>query len=47
MKVEVTLISGGSIFKEVVIVEKFEYSGKVALARNPYSRVISRKVLPK
>ena len=42
-----SLFIGGSIHKEIVIVERFEYSGKVALARNPYSRVINRRVLLK
>ena len=45
MKVKVTLYSGGSTFDEVVIVDRFEDASKVALARNPTSRVINRKVI--
>ena len=45
MKIEVSIWSGGTIFKEIVIVERFADAEKVALARNPTGRVISRKVL--
>ena len=45
MKVKVTLYSGGSTFDEVVIVERFEDASKVAQVRNPFARVINRKVI--
>ena len=45
MKIKVTLYSGGRTFDEVVIVDRFEDASKVALARNPFGRVINRKVL--
>ena len=47
MKVEVSLFIGGNIHKEVVIVERFEDAEKVAKARNPFGRVVNRKILMK
>ena len=45
MRVEVSLYCAGSVIKEIVNVERFEDSDKVALARNPTLRVIARKIL--
>ena len=46
MKVKVSMYSGGITFDEIVIVERFEDASKVALQRNPFARVINRKVIP-
>ena len=47
MKVEVSLFIGGSIHKETVIVDRFEDADKVAKTRNPFVRVVNRKILMK
>tara|TARA_Y100001973_G_C4996374_1_gene231438 strand:+ start:44 stop:187 length:144 start_codon:yes stop_codon:yes gene_type:complete len=47
MRVEVSLFIGGSVIKEVVVVERFEDAEKVAIARNPFGRVVNRKILMK
>ena len=47
MKVEVSLFIGGSIHKEIVVVERFEDADKVAKARNPFGKVVNRKILMK
>ena len=47
MRVEVSLFIGGSVIKEVVVVERFEDADKVAKARNPFGRVVNRKILMK
>ena len=45
MKVEVSFFIGGSIHKEIVIVDRFEDAEKVAKATNPFGRVVNRKIL--
>ena len=45
MKVEVSLFIGGNIHKETVIVDRFEDAAKVAIARNPFGRVVNRKII--
>ena len=45
MRVEVSLFIGGSVIKEVVVVERFDDAEKVAIARNPFGRVVNRKIL--
>ena len=45
MKVEVSLFIGGSVHKEIVIVDRFQDAEKVAKARNPFGRVVNRKIL--
>ena len=47
MRVEVSCFSGGMVFKEIVHVDKFEDADKVAKARNPFCRVVNRKVIMK
>ena len=47
MKVEVSCFSGGMVIKEIVHVDKFEDADQVAKARNPFCRVVNRKVLTK
>ena len=47
MKVEVSLFIGGSVIKEVVVVDRFEDAEKVAIARNPFGRVVNRKIMMK
>ena len=45
MKVRVTLWVAGNTFTEDVVVSKFNDAKKVALARNPGTKVINRKIL--
>ena len=45
MKVEVYCFVGGMVIKEIVHVDKFEDADMVAKARNPFCRVVNRKVL--
>ena len=47
MKVEVSCFIGGMVIKEIVHVDKFEDADKVAKSRNPFCRVVNRKVLMK
>ena len=47
MKVEVSLFIGGSVIKEIVVVDRFEDAEKVAIARNPFGRVVNRRVIMK
>ena len=47
MKVEVSCFVGGMVIKEIVHVDKFEDADQVAKARNPFCRVVNRKVLMK
>ena len=47
MKVEVSCFVGGMVIKEIVHVDKFEDADKVAKSRNPFCRVVNRKVLIK
>ena len=47
MKVEVSCFVGGMVVKEIVHVDKFEDADQVAKARNPFCRVVNRKVLMK
>ena len=47
MKVEVSLFIGGSVVKEVVVVDRFQDADKVAIARNPFGRIVNRKILMK
>jgi len=47
MKVEVSCFVGGMVIKEIVHVDKFEDADKVAKSRNPFCRVVNRKVLMK
>ena len=47
MKVEVSCFIGGMDIKEIVHVDKFEDADKVAKSRNPFCRVVNRKVLMK
>tara|TARA_B100000965_G_scaffold227417_1_gene190346 strand:- start:64 stop:243 length:180 start_codon:yes stop_codon:yes gene_type:complete len=47
MKVEVSCFVGGMVIKEIVHVNKFEDADQVAKARNPFCRVVNRKVLMK
>jgi len=47
MKVEVSCFVGGMVIKEVVHVDRFEDADQVAKARNPFCRVVNRKVLMK
>ena len=47
MKVEVSCFVGGMVIKEIVDVDKFEDADKVAIARNPFCRMVNRKVLMK
>ncbi len=47
MKVEVSLFIGGSVVKEVVVVEQFSQADVVAKARHPFGRVVNRKILMK
>ena len=44
MKVEVYCFVGGMVIKEIVHVDKFEDADQVAKARNPFCRVVNRKV---
>ena len=45
MKVEVSFFIGGSIHKEIVIVDRFEDAEKVAKARQPVGSIFNRKIL--
>ena len=45
MKVEVSCFVGGMVIKEIVHVDKFEDADKIAKLRNPFCRVVNRKVL--
>tara|TARA_B100000579_G_C22780944_1_gene829268 strand:- start:882 stop:1061 length:180 start_codon:yes stop_codon:yes gene_type:complete len=45
MKVEVSCSIGGIEIKEIVHVDKFEDTAKVAKSRNAFCRLASRKVL--
>jgi len=45
MKVEVSCFIGGMIIKGVVNVDKFEDADKVPKSRNPFCRIVNRKVL--
>ena len=47
MKVEVSCFIEGMVIKEIVHVDKFEDAEKVAKSRNPFCRVVNRKVLIK
>ena len=47
MKVEVYCFVGGMVIKEIVLVDKFEDAHKIAQARNPFCKVVNRKVLIK
>ena len=47
MKVEVSCFVGGMVIKEIVHVDKFEDADKVAKSRNPFCRMVNRKVLMK
>ena len=47
MRVEVSLFIGGSVIKEIVVVDRFEDAEKVAIARNPFGRVVNRRVIMK
>ena len=47
MKVEVSLFIGGSVIKEIVVVDRFKDAEKVAIARNPFGRVVNRRVIMK
>ena len=47
MKVEVSCFVGGMVIKEIVHVDKFEDADKVAKSKNPFCRVVNRKVLMK
>ena len=47
MKVEVSCFVGGMVIKEIVHVDKFEDADKVAKSRNPFCRVVNRRVLMK
>ena len=47
MKVEVSCLIGGMDIKEIVHVDKFEDADQVAKARNPFCKVVNRKVLIK
>ncbi len=47
MKVEVSCFVWGMVIKEIVHVDKFEDADKVAKSRNPFCRVVNRKVLMK
>ena len=47
MKVEVSYFVGGMVITEIVHVDKFEDADQVAKARNPFCRVVNRKVLMK
>ena len=47
MKVEVSLFIGGSVVKEVVVVDQFSQADQVAKARHPFARVVNRKTLMK
>ncbi len=47
MKVEVSCFVGGMVMKEIVHVDKFEDADKVAKSRNPFCRIVNRKVLMK
>tara|TARA_B100000287_G_scaffold361025_1_gene353630 strand:- start:75 stop:218 length:144 start_codon:yes stop_codon:yes gene_type:complete len=47
MKVEVSLFIGGSVVKEVVVVEQFSQAEAVAKARHPFGRMVSRRVIMK
>ena len=46
MQAEVSFFVGGTI-KEIVHVDKFEDADQVAKARNPFCKVVNRKVLMK
>jgi len=45
MKVEVSCFVGGMVIKEIVHVDKFDDADRVAKARNPFCRVVNRKIL--
>ena len=47
MKVEVSLFIGGSVVKEVVVVEQFSQADQVAKARHPFGRIVNRRVIMK
>jgi len=47
MKVEVSCFVGGMVIKEIVHVDKFEDADRVAKSKNPFCRVVNRKVLMK
>ena len=47
MQVEVSCFIGGMVIKEIVHVERFEDADKVAKQRNPFCRVVNRKVIMK
>ena len=47
MKVEVSCFVGGMVIKEIVHVDRFEDADQIAKARNPFCRVVNRKVLMK
>ena len=44
MKVEVSCFVGGMVIKEIVYVDKFADADQVAKARNPFCKVVNRKV---
>ena len=46
MKVRVTLYVGGTTFKDVVHVAKFEDAKKTALAKNPTAKVVAMNPIP-
>ena len=47
MKVEVSLFIGGSVVKEVVVVDQFSQADQVAKARHPFGRIVNRRVIMK
>ncbi len=47
MQVEVSCFIGGMVIKELVTVDRFEDAEKVAKQRNPFCRVVNRKVIMK
>ena len=47
MKVEVSCFVGGMVIKEIVHVDKFEDANKVAKSKNPFCKVVNKKVLIK
>ena len=47
MKIEVSLFIGGSVVKEVVVVEQFSQADQVAKQRYPFGRVVNRRVIMK
>ncbi len=45
MQVEVYCFTGGMVIKEVVHVDKFEDADNEARLRNPFCRIVNRKLL--